>query len=120
MLIACGLWWLYFDFTNERPVKTSPLESYVMGLTFTFPSPCQLLHLGAAMINIVAHPNVPPSVEVRWLLCGSIALALISITILLKTLVTRPEIMLHFRIGSSIMIASRPYFHWAWDLGKCA
>jgi len=105
MLIACGLWWLYFDFTNERPVRSLPwirmLWTYIH-----FPITLSIASLGAAMINVVAHPDAPPSLEVRWLLCGSIALALISITILLKTLVTRPEIMTHFRIGSSIMIGS--------------
>jgi low temperature requirement protein LtrA len=84
MLIAIGLWWVYFDLiSHHRPLRS-------MGIVFTW----LYLHLfltigittvGASMLNVVEHAGEPLPTEVRWLLLTATALVLATTAFLTRT-----------------------------------
>ncbi|MEZ4662638.1 MAG: low temperature requirement protein A [Caldilineaceae bacterium] len=85
MLLAVGLWWLYFDFVSQRlPVASNwgvPFWIYLhlfvaMGIVAT----------GAATLNVVEHASEPLGAVVTWLLTGALALAMGTIALLLLLL----------------------------------
>lgn len=85
MLIAIGLWWVYFDFVSGR----APLPRSIAVLEwiyFHLPVTMGITAVGASILNVVEHAGEPLPGEVRWLLVGAIAAALISIASILKNL----------------------------------
>jgi len=90
MLIAIGLWWVYFDLvSHHRPLRN-------MGIVFIW----LYLHLfltigitavGASVLNVVEHTGEYLPEEVRWLLLTSIALTLVTTALLTRTTQILPE-----------------------------
>ncbi|MEZ4517085.1 MAG: low temperature requirement protein A [Chloroflexota bacterium] len=72
MLIAIGIWWIYFDFVSRHPPLPGISEStrwYFLHLPLTL----GITVIGAAVFNLVEHSGDPLSAGVRWLLVGSVA-----------------------------------------------
>jgi low temperature requirement protein LtrA len=85
MIIAIGLWWVYFDFVSGRP----PLARTNKTLWWVYlhlPLAMGIAAVGASILNVVAHAGEPLPHQVRWLLAGAVAVALISIALILRTL----------------------------------
>jgi low temperature requirement protein LtrA len=85
MLIAIGLWWIYFDFVSGR----SPIHQTSKRLGWIYlhlPVTMGITAVGASILNVVEHAGEPLPGEVRWLLVGAIATALTSIALILKSL----------------------------------
>ena len=85
MLIAVGIWWLYFDFISHH----KPLPSRNMVFTWFYlhlPMTIGITAVGAAVLNIVEHAGEHLPGEVRWLLVGALALVLLTITLLMHTI----------------------------------
>jgi low temperature requirement protein LtrA len=90
MLIAIGLWWVYFDLvSHHRPLRN-------MGIVFIW----LYLHLfltigitavGASVLNVVKHAGEPLPTEVRWLLLTATAITLIATAFLTRTTQILPE-----------------------------
>jgi len=90
MLIAIGLWWVYFDLvSHHRPLRN-------IGVVFIW----LYLHLfltigitavGASVLNVVEHTGEHLPDEVRWLLLTSIALTLVTTALLTRTTQIIPE-----------------------------
>jgi len=90
MLIAIGLWWIYFDLiSHHRPLRN-------MGIVFIW----LYLHLfltigitavGASVLNVVKHAGEPLPDEVRWLLLAATAITLIATALLTRTTQILPE-----------------------------
>jgi len=90
MLIAIGLWWIYFDLiSHHRPLHN-------MGVVFLW----LYLHLfltigitavGASVLNVVKHAGQALPDQVRWLLLGSTALTLGVTALLSRTIRILPE-----------------------------
>ena len=105
MLIAIGLWWVYFDFvSHHKPIA---------GLTKTFgwiylhlPMTMGIAAAGAAVFNVVEHAGEPLPPEVRWLLVGAIALALISIALLMRSIQIPEELYQFYRQGGIVTFIS--------------
>ena len=102
MMIAIGLWWIYFDFVSGRPPipRTSKRLwwiylhlSVAMGITV----------VGASILNVVEHSGEPLPGEVRWLLVGAIATVLISIALIMKSLDLPENQRSLYRTGSRVM-----------------
>ena len=81
MLIAIGLWWLYFDFVSHRRPGTLILWTYAH-----LPVTAGIAAIGAATLNVVEHAGEGLPTAVRWLLVGAIAVTLAGITLLIHTL----------------------------------
>ena len=84
-LISIGLWWVYFDSVSHQ----LPRPSALMVSTWFYlhlPLTMGIAAVGAAVLNVIegASELIPP--EVRWLLVGAIAVSLISIAVLTRTI----------------------------------
>jgi len=85
MIIAIGLWWIYFDFASGR----SPIPGTRERLRWIYlhlPVTMGITAVGASILNVVEHAGESLPEEVRWLLVGAIAVALTSIAFILKSL----------------------------------
>ena len=85
MLIAIGLWWIYFDFVSGR----SPIPRTSKRLWWVYlhlPITLGITIVGASILNVVEHASETLPQEVWWLLVGAIAAVLISIALIMKSL----------------------------------
>ncbi len=106
MLIGIGLWWVYFDFVSQhmpidRPAKTLSWLYLHVPLTII-----AIVATGAAVLNVVEHTGEPLSAEVRWLLVGAIATALISIAVLMRIIQIPEEHYQIYRRGGIVTLVS--------------
>ena len=83
MLVAVGLWWLYFDFVSHRHPS---YRAVMIWLYAHLPLTAGIALSGAAVLNAIERAGEPLPPEVRWLLVGSVALALFGIALLIRTL----------------------------------
>ena len=88
VLVAIGLWWIYFDLVSHReplPKRTQ------LWLYLHLPLVVAIAAGGAGVLNTIGHEaNALPD-EVRWLLAGSLAAALVSVALITATLQVRAE-----------------------------
>ncbi len=85
MLTAIALWWLYFDFVSHRAPANRLGPTYAW-LYFHLPATMGIAAAGAGTLNVVEHAGEPLPSEVRWLLVVTVALAMCSIALLMRTL----------------------------------
>jgi len=105
MLIAIGLWWVYFDFVSHRLVRKSVILAGLwmyMHLLVT----AGIATIGAAVLNVIKHANTQLPTDVRWLLVVSIAIVLIGISIIMYTLQPRTPFESADRKGQIVMMLS--------------
>lgn len=88
MLVAIGLWWLYFDLVSHRTPRAR--AQFVWGYLH-FPLVLGIAASGAAILATIEQVGEPLSNVVRWLLFGSISLAMVTIVAIAATLVAQPE-----------------------------
>src|SRR5919106_847068 len=72
MLIAIGLWWIYFDFVSGRP-PIPRTSKKLWWIYLHLPVTMGITAVGASILNVVEHAGEPLPSDVRWLLVGSIA-----------------------------------------------
>lgn len=106
VLVAIGLWWIYFDLVSLR----EPISRYSqLWLNLHFPLVVAITAGGAGVLNTVGRPSGDLPDAVRWLLVGSMAVAIISVALLTRTLEARaraPEIYLRAELtmyGSAVL-----------------
>jgi len=102
MLIAIGLWWIYFDFVSGR----SPIPRTSKRLWWVYlhlPIAMGIATVGASILNVVEHAGESLPEEVRWLLVGAIAAVLISIALILKSLNFPENQRGLYRAGARVM-----------------
>jgi low temperature requirement protein LtrA len=105
MLIAIGLWWIYFDFISHRMPKPGHLTvSWWMNLHL--PLTIGIATIGAVILNMVEHAGEQLLVEIRWLLVAAVAIVLISIAFLINTVQLTKAYQPVYRRGSRIMAIS--------------
>jgi low temperature requirement protein LtrA len=86
VVVAIGLWWIYFDLVSHR----EPISRYTqLWINLHLPLVIAIAAGGAAVVNTVDHANEPLPDAVRWLLVGSLAAAMLSVVLLTKTLEVR-------------------------------
>lgn len=84
--VAVGLWWLYFDLVSHRAPVSRLTQLW---LYLHLPLVMAIAAGGAAVLDTVGHAAEPLPEAVRWLLVGSMAAAMVSITVLTLTLASR-------------------------------
>ncbi|HXQ36715.1 MAG TPA: low temperature requirement protein A, partial [Anaerolineales bacterium] len=101
MMIAIGLWWVYFDFVSGRaPIpRTSERLRWIY---FHLPVTMGIAAVGASILNVVEHAGEPLPGEVRWLLVGAIAVVLTSIALILKSLNTPESQRILYQTGARV------------------
>jgi len=101
MMIAIGLWWIYFDFVSGR--LPQPRMSKSLGWIYLhLPVTMGIAAIGASILNVVEHAGEPLPAEVRWLLVGSIAVVLTSISLILKCLNIPESQRVIYRTGARV------------------
>ncbi len=105
MIVAFGLWWLYFDFTAHHPPIESP--NWITAWLYThIPITMGIAATGAALLNVVEHAEKSLPNEVRWLLVGAVAITLISIVVLIRTLQIRRDLPQLYAAGQMAIVFS--------------
>ena len=104
-LVAIGLWWVYFDFISHRLPSPGTLmvsEWFYLHLPLTM----GIATVGAAVFYMVEHAGEHLHSEMRWLLVLAIAITLISVAVLTRTIqLDRVQQSTH-RVGRRVMLAS--------------
>jgi low temperature requirement protein LtrA len=101
MMIAIGLWWIYFDFVSGR----SPIPGTRERLRWIYshlPVTMGITAVGASILNVVEHAGESLPGGVRWLLVGAIAVALTSIAFILKSLNLPESQRIHYQTGARV------------------
>jgi low temperature requirement protein LtrA len=86
MLIAIGLWWIYFDLVSHRTPISRRTQLW---LYLHLPLVIAMAAGGAGVLNTIERANEPLPDSVRWLLVGSLATALLSVALITNTLEIR-------------------------------
>ncbi|HEX6208986.1 MAG TPA: low temperature requirement protein A, partial [Actinomycetota bacterium] len=86
VLVAIGLWWIYFDLVSHRGPVSRRTQLW---LNLHLPLVIAMAAGGAGVLNTVEHAGEPLPDAVRWLLVGSLAVALLSVAALTWTLEAR-------------------------------
>ena len=103
LLVPIGLWWVYFDFVSHRLPVTSRAAT-TFWLYLHLPMTISITATGAAVLNIVEHAGEHLPGEVIWLLVGALAIALINIALLTRTIQLSKALLRIHRIGRPVMI----------------
>jgi low temperature requirement protein LtrA len=105
MLIAIGIWWVYFDFvSHHKPIDK--VTKTITWLNLHLPMTIGIAAAGAAVFNVVEHAGEPLPPEVRWLLVGAVGLALISIAVLMRSIQIPDEHFPLYRGGGIVTLIS--------------
>ncbi len=86
VLVAIGLWWIYFDLVSNHPPMARRTQLW---LYLHLPHVTAMAAVGAGVLNAVEHPTVSLPADVRWLLVGALAVAVGSVAALTRTLEIR-------------------------------
>jgi low temperature requirement protein LtrA len=103
VLVAIGLWWIYFDLVSHgAPVsRTTQLWLYLH-----LPLVIAIAAGGAGVLNTVEHAGDALPDAVRWLLVGSLAVALVSVVVIARTLETHRRLSDVYRPAEMALLAS--------------
>jgi low temperature requirement protein LtrA len=106
MLIAIGVWWLYFDLVSQHLPQPGRLT--VSGWMYLhLPMTMGIAAVGAAILNVTAHVAEPLPAEVRWLLVAATAVVLLNIALLARTIQVSPEHRpAHRTAGRALLVSS--------------
>lgn len=105
MLIAIGVWWVYFDFvSHRRPRATTRKVS--QWLYLHLPMTAGIAAVGAAVFNVVEHSGEPLEAGVHWLLVGSVSLVLVCVALLMQSIQVPEDQYQLYRSGGLITTIS--------------
>jgi low temperature requirement protein LtrA len=88
VLVAIGLWWLYFDLVSHRQPVSRRTQAW---LFLHFPLVVAIAAGGAGVLTTIEHAGSSLPAGVRWLLVGSLATAVLSVVCLTMFLGVRSE-----------------------------
>jgi low temperature requirement protein LtrA len=83
VLVAIGLWWIYFDLASHEAPMSRRTQLW---LYLHLPLVIAIAAGGAGVLNTVEHASDPLPDDVRWLLAGSLATAILSVALITRTL----------------------------------
>src|ERR1700752_623713 len=101
MLIAIGLWWVYFDFVSGRPPMRHTRSS-LLWIYLHLPITMGIAAVGASILTVVEHAGEPLPREVRLLLVGASAAALTGMSLILKNLNLPESQYILYRTGGRV------------------
>jgi inward rectifier potassium channel len=82
LLVVCSLWWIYFDDVAGSRIKPKPLAPFIWVYTH-LPLALAVTAVGVGVKKAVAlDPWSTPDAKYRWLLAGTLALALVAVGVI--------------------------------------
>ena len=103
MIVAIGLWWIYFDLVSHREPISRRTQVW---LNLHLPLVVGIAAGGAAVLSTVEHAHTPLPDGTRWLLGGSLAVAMISVVALTETLEVRRTYRDVYTVAEVALVAS--------------
>jgi low temperature requirement protein LtrA len=105
MLAAIGIWWLYFDLVASHAPKKNAFFEFSW-IYLHIPLVVSIAGVGAAMLNLIEHSTEESFMSARYLLIGAVFVAIISISLLLRTIQSPDEHQRVHRVASRVTIVS--------------
>ena len=106
LIIGFGLWWNYFDLTGRRLPRAEPGGSPIW-LIGQLPLTLSIAAAGAAMVSLIEHATDDRApVATTWLLAGSVALGLLSLAVIVRTLQDYDRLNAVYRPTSIAMVGA--------------
>ena len=99
MLVAIGLWWVYFDFISRRPIQNKPWFHQAYNYLH-MPLMMSIAGVGAVLLYMIEHSGDGLSDQSRWMFVGFLAIGLVANALILR-LVERPKHMWKIAQSSS-------------------
>lgn len=104
MLLAIGIWWLYFDFVSRyKPIDGLLSGAWIYLHLFMTMS---IVATGAAVLNVVEHAGEQMPADVGWLLVGAVAATLIFIALIMGTIQLDQRYLPLYRRGAIVTAVS--------------
>ncbi len=114
--IAFSLWWVYFDNLGGAPIQTARTEGKISTIAIWLYTHLPLvIGIAAAGVGVeevlMSKQTVALADDMRWLLCGSVALCYLSLGILHRTGVIRYcKIRSKYRVGATVAVIAIALF----------
>ena len=103
VLVAIGLWWIYFDLASHEPPVSRRTQLW---LYLHLPLVIAIAAGGAGVVNTVGGAAEPLPDSVRWLLVGSLATAILSVVLIARTLEIARAMPKVYRAGETFLVIS--------------
>ncbi|MGH2554292.1 MAG: low temperature requirement protein A [Actinomycetota bacterium] len=103
VLVAIFLWWLYFDLVSHRAPVSNRTQLW---LYLHLPLVIAIAAGGAGVLNTVEHTNEALPDAVRWLLVASLAVAVVSVAAIARTLEIRRRYLRVYRPAEAALVIS--------------
>ncbi len=105
MLIAIGIWWLYFDLVASHIPKRNTLSEFSW-IYLHLPLVVSIAAVGAAILNVVEHSSEGLPENARYLLIGAVFVAIVSISLILRTIQSPDEHKVIHRVAGRVTVIS--------------
>jgi low temperature requirement protein LtrA len=103
VLVAIGLWWVYFDLVSHRPPVSNRTQLW---LYLHLPLVIAIAAGGAGVLNTVEHAADAVPDSVRWLLVASLSVAVVSVVAIARTLEIRRRQSQIYRPAEAALLIS--------------
>jgi low temperature requirement protein LtrA len=103
VLVAIGLWWIYFDLVSHRAPVSRLTQLW---LYLHLPLVIAIAAGGAGVLNTIEHAAGDLPDSVRWLLVGSLAVAVLAVTLIIGTLQTKRSYVEIYRPAEVALVVS--------------
>ena len=105
MLVAIGIWWLYFDLAASHSPKKNTFSEFSWAYLH-LPLVISIAGVGAAMLNLIEHSTEDSFMSARYLLIGAVFVAITSISLILRTIQTPEEHQRIHKVSGRVTIIS--------------
>jgi low temperature requirement protein LtrA len=102
--LGFGLWWIYFDFIARRPPRDSSAWTFAWAYLH-LPLMMAIAAVGAAVLGVVSRAEDAVPEDARLLLAGAIAVALVSMAAIERTLSREADEPTHSGVSPLLKIA---------------
>ncbi len=106
LLVGFGLWWIFFDFAGRRQPRGGGLavSAWMEG---HLPIALAIVGSGAAMVGLIEHAHDPQTpAGTAWLLAGSVAMALLALGVMTRSLLDYERLASLYRPLTIVMVGA--------------
>jgi len=106
LLVGFGLWWMFFDVGGRRLPRPEGL-AIIFWMEAHLPIAVAIVGAGAAMVGLVEHAHdAQTPAATAWLLAGSVALVLVALGLMTRTLADYPRHVIIYRPLAFAMVGA--------------